>query len=188
MTSVMPGAELAPNSNASECALLERLQAWSDTRTNYPRDKTVAQLFEEIAFAHADSIAVIFGAKQLTYAELNVRANRLAHRLRLLGVGHETMVGCCLERSLELIVAFVGILKAGGAYVPLDPAYPRERLEFLLKDKNTPVVLTQKSLASTILAEHSLPRLLLDDEEQQPSSPLTDVNPTPLDKAEGERS
>jgi non-ribosomal peptide synthetase component F len=108
MTSVMPGAELAPNSNASECALLERVQAWNDTRTNYPRDKTVAQLFEEIAFAHADSIAVIFGAKQLTYAELNVRANRLAHRLRLLGVGHETMVGCCLERSLEPIVAFVG--------------------------------------------------------------------------------
>lgn len=184
MTSVMPGAELAPSSNASECALLERLQAWNDTRTNYPRDKTVAQLFEEIAFAHTDSIAVTFGAKQLTYAELNVRANRLAHRLRMLGVGHETMVGCCLERSLELIVAFVGILKAGGAYVPLDPAYPRERLEFLLKDTNTPVVLTQKSLASTILAEHSLPRLLLDDEEQQTSSPLTDVNPTPLSGAQ----
>ena len=81
-----------------------------------------------------------------------------------MGVREETMVGCCVERSLELIVALVAVLKAGGAYVPLDPSYPKERFDFLLEDTRTPVMLTQKGLASTVLAARHLPCLFLDEE------------------------
>ncbi|HUY12928.1 MAG TPA: non-ribosomal peptide synthetase [Terriglobia bacterium] len=145
--------------------LLEPFRTWNETATDYPRDKTVAELFEEVAAACPESIAVVFGGQQLTYAELNQRANRLAHRLRRMGVGAETMVGCCIERSLELIVACIGVLKAGGAYVPLDPSYPKERLDFLIDDTRTPVMLTQKSLASTALAGRELPTVCVDGAE-----------------------
>ena len=113
-------------------ALTPQVLMWNATRTDYPRDRTVAQLFEEVVSASPNSIALVFGNTQLTYAELNARANRLAHRLREVGVGPEVLVGCCMERSIELIVALVAILKAGGAYVPLDPAYPKERFDFLV--------------------------------------------------------
>ncbi len=89
---------------------------------------------------------MVFEDKQLTYAELNARANQLAHHLIALGVGPEVLVGICLERSLELIVGLLGILKAGGAYVPLDPGYPKERLAFMLTDTQAPVLLTQQAL------------------------------------------
>lgn len=135
---------------------------WDDTRTNYPRDRTVAQLFEEVVSASPGSVALVFGNTQLTYAELNARANRLAHRLRAVGVGPEVLVGCCMERSIELIVALVAILKAGGAYVPLDPAYPKERFDFLVQDTRTKVMLTQQSLASTVLADYEQTCLLVD--------------------------
>ena len=101
---------------SGRASLPEPLQKWNDTRTDYPRDRSVAQLFEETAAAHPNATAVVLGGQALTYAELNRRANRLAHRLRPMGVGPEVMVGCCLERSLGLIVALVAILKAGGAY------------------------------------------------------------------------
>ena len=81
-----------------------------------------------------DAIAVVFETEQLTYGELNRRANQLAHHLRALGVGPEIVVAICLERSLEMVVGLLGILKAGGAYLPLDPAYPKERLAFMLND------------------------------------------------------
>src|SRR4029077_17864198 len=118
----------APQTVASP-ALPEPLRTWSGTNTDYPREKTVAAIFEEIAEAHADAIAVNLADSRLTYAELNARANLLAHRLRQLGVGPESIVGCCMKRSIELIVSLVAVLKAGGAYVPLDPAYPKERFD-----------------------------------------------------------
>jgi amino acid adenylation domain-containing protein len=150
-------------SEVSGLTLPESMRTWNETATNYPRNKTVAELFEEVAAAQPDSIAVVFENQQLSYAELNTRANRLAHRLRGMGVRNETMVGCCLDRSLELIVALVGVLKAGGAYVPLDPTYPKERFDFLLEDTHTPVMLTQKSLASTALGGRTLPYVCLDE-------------------------
>jgi non-ribosomal peptide synthetase component F len=92
-------------------------------------------------------VAVSFEDRQLTYRELNVRANRLAHFLRARGVGPEVLVGICVERSLEMVVGILGILKAGGAYLPLDVAYPADRRAFMLKDARAPVLLTQQSLS-----------------------------------------
>ena len=97
-----------------------------------------------------DAIAVVFEAEQLTYGELNRRANQLAHHLRALGVGPEVLVAICLERSLETVIGLLGILKAGGAYVPLDPAYPQERLAFMLRDAQVPVLLTQRAVGGGV--------------------------------------
>ena len=154
------------------------LRSWNQTATDYPHDKTIAHLFEEIAATYADSVAAVFGANELTYAQLNLRANRLAHRLRRMGVAPETMVGCCIERSLELIVALLGVLKAGGAYVPLDPSYPAERLQFMIEDTRTPVMLTQKSLASAVQVRSNLPVIFIDEVSAQ-SSASDDLNPVP---------
>ena len=119
---------------------------WNDTHTDYPKDKCIHQLFEAQVEQTPDAIAVIFGDEQLTYKELNRRANQLAHHLGNLGVRPEVLVGICVERSLEMIVGVLGILKAGGAYVPLDPAYPPERLVFMLEDAEVAVLLTQARL------------------------------------------
>ena len=108
---------------------------------------------------------MVFGEQQWTYAELNARANRLAHHLRTLGVGPEVRVGICVERSLAMVAGLLGILKAGGAYVPLDPAYPPQRLAYLLHDAQVPVLLTQAHLRGR-LPEHQAQVVLLDGEEQ----------------------
>src|ERR1700732_5227150 len=110
--------------------LPEPLRTWSGIRSEYPRSATVSALFEEVANAHPGAIALAQDEIQVTYEELNRRANRLAHRLRHAGVKPDAMVGCYFERSIEMIVAFLAVLKAGGAYVPLDPAYPKARLDF----------------------------------------------------------
>lgn len=119
------------------------LTGWNPTRTDYPPDRCVHQLFEDEAARTPDAVAVEFEGTRLTYRELNERANRLAHYLQKLGVGPEAVVAVCLERSLEMIVALLGILKAGGAYLPLDPRHPRERLALMLADAQAPMVLTQ---------------------------------------------
>jgi len=126
------------------------LVEWNDNKVEYPFDKCIHQLFEEQVERWPDSEAVLFEDKQLTYRELNQRANCLAHHLRTLGVGPEVLVGICVERSLEMVVGLLGILKAGGAYVPLDPAYPPERLAFMLEDSQVGVLLTQARLVESI--------------------------------------
>ena len=158
--------------------LMEPVRSWNGTSTRYPRHKTIAQLFEETAAAHADSVALVFDKEQLTYGELNSRANQLAHHLRKIGVGPEAMVGCCMERSIELIVAMVAVLKAGGAYVPLDPAYPKERLNLLLEDTRPQVMLTQQSIASTVLADYTNTCLVVD--AQPRLSGNVEQNPVPV--------
>ena len=100
----------------------------------------------EQAARDPDAVAVVFEAEQLSYGELNARANRLAHHLRGLGVGPEVVVGLCVERSLDMVVGILGILKAGGAYLPLDPSYPKDRLAYLLNDAGISVLLTQEKL------------------------------------------
>ncbi len=118
------------------------LAEWNRTQRDYPRDKCVHQLFEEQVERTPDAVAVVFEERSLTYRELNDRANQLGHHLRSLGVGPEVLVGLCVERSLDMVVALLGILKAGGAYVPLDPHLPEERLRFILGDTGLRVLLT----------------------------------------------
>jgi len=123
------------------------LGEWAGARTNYPREKTVSQLFEEQADKTPDALAVVFGEERLTYRQLDERGNGLAHYLQKLGVSSGAMVAVSLERSADLIVALLGILKAGAAYVSLDPTHPKERLAFMLEESHAPVLLTQKSLS-----------------------------------------
>lgn len=122
------------------------LVEWNDTATDYPEDKCVHQLFEEQVERTPDAIAMEFEDQQITYWELNRRANQLAHYLISLGIGPEKLVGICVERSIEMVVGLLGILKAGGGYVPLDPAYPKERLRFMLEDAQVSMLLTQAKL------------------------------------------
>lgn len=126
---------------------------WNGTATDYPRDATLAQLFEGQVAKTPDAIAVEYDAEALTYAELNARANQLSYYLREKRVGPGTFVALYLERSVDLIVATLGIIKAGGAYVPLDPDYPDERLAFMLEDTGASVLLTQSSLAMAPFAD-----------------------------------
>ncbi len=137
------------------------LVEWNNTKTDYPRDKCIHQLFEEQVEKTPDAVAVVFEDKQLTYSELNSRANQLAHYLQSMGVKPEVLVGICVERSLLMIVGLLGILKAGGAYVPLDPNYPSERLAYMLSDAGVPVLLTQQSLVAS-LPEHQAQVVCLD--------------------------
>ncbi|HYC93635.1 MAG TPA: amino acid adenylation domain-containing protein, partial [Thermoanaerobaculia bacterium] len=136
------------------------LYDWNDTRADYPRDTFVHQLFEARVAMHPDRVALRFNDEFLTYVELNRRADRLAQRLRGLGVGPDVLVGVLLERSMEMIVALLGILKAGGAYVPLDPSYPKDRLELMLEDSRAAVLLTQPSLDG-MLETHGARTLVL---------------------------
>lgn len=115
---------------------------WNDTDTDYPRDKTVHQLFEEQVKKTPDNIAVIFEDQQLTYRELNQKANQLAHYLRKQGVKPETLVAICIERSLEMIIGILGIIKAGGAYVPIDPSYPPYRVKELSEELKLSIILS----------------------------------------------
>jgi len=161
---------------------LAKVRTWNGTSTIYPRQKTVAEIFEEVAADHPDSIALVCGNKKLTYEQLNSHANRLAHRLRGLGIGPEILVGCCIERSVELIVALIAVLKAGGAYVPIDPHYPKERFEFILADTQPAVILSQSAYASTLLAECRIPIVLVDQDNTQ-TSEYSGSNPTPVGSA-----
>jgi len=124
------------------------LVEWNNTSTVYPQDVCIHELFEAQAARTPDAVAVVCEEQELTYRELNIRANQLARYLQALGVTPEGLVSLCVERSLDMIVGLLGILKAGGAYVPLDPAYPQERLALILRDAQVSVVLTQPQLAA----------------------------------------
>ncbi len=121
---------------------------YNDTAAAYPTDKCMHHFIEAQAWRAPDKVAVEFQEQALTYGELNRRANQLARKLRALGVGRDVLAGICVERSPEMIIGVLAILKAGGAYVPLDPNYPQERLEFILNDTQTPVLLTKKSVVN----------------------------------------
>ena len=112
---------------------------------------------------------MVFEEEEVSYRELNERANQLAHHLRSLGVGPESPVGILLERSLEMVVALLGVLKAGGAYVPLDPEYPSERLQFMLADAQVAVLLTTERL-SHLLPTHDAQLICLDEDSAQVST------------------
>ena len=122
------------------------LHAWNDTARAIP-SATLPELFAAQVARTPDAVAVVCEDQSLTYVELDARANQLAHHLRALGVGPETVVGLCVERSPAMLVGLIGILKAGGAYLPLDPDYPPERLAFMLEDAGAPVLVTHVGAA-----------------------------------------
>ncbi|PMB15529.1 non-ribosomal peptide synthetase [Fischerella thermalis] len=149
------------------------LVEWNDTKADYPQDKCIHQLFEAQVEKTPNAVALTFVDahirvdcrvnQQLTYRELNNRANQLAHHLQKLGVKSEVLVGICIERSLEMVIGLLAILKAGGIYLPLDPTHPKERLAFILKDTQTRVLLTKQHLIEK-LPEHEAQIVCLDSD------------------------
>src|SRR5262249_13821772 len=134
---------------------------WNASRAAYPREKCIHQLFQAQAELTPEAVAVIHQDRQLSYGELNLRANRLAHFLRELGVGPDVRVGFCVERSPDMLVGLLAVLKAGGAYIPLDPCYPPERLGLMLRD-SSPLILLTESSALSVLADLAGDGLVLD--------------------------
>src|SRR6266545_4028825 len=130
------------------------LRRWNET-AHAVASAGLPELFAAQAARTPTATAVVFGDARLTYAQLDRRANRLAHHLRGLGVGPEVVVGLCVERSPEMVVGLLGILKAGGAYLPLDPAYPPARLAFMLEDAGAPVLVTQAGLLDRLPAHRA---------------------------------
>ncbi len=126
------------------------LVEWNQTATAFPKDTSVHELFARQAQNRPTDIAIVYGKEQATYREIDERSNQLANHLKKLGVLPGVLVGICVERSIEMVVGWLGILKAGGAYVPLDPGYPAERLQFMLEDSQMPVLITQKKLVSLL--------------------------------------
>jgi amino acid adenylation domain-containing protein len=178
-----PDQRLADLPLLTEAERQQLLVEWNDTQADYPSEVCLHQLFEAQVERSPDAIAVVFEDQQLTYRELNAKANQLAHHLQALGVGSEVLVGICVERSLEMVVGLLGILKAGGAYVPLDPNHPKERLAFILRDTQTPVLLTQQKLLSNLPDDCDSYLLLDTDSEkiswestQNPISQVTSEN------------
>ncbi|NMF66950.1 non-ribosomal peptide synthetase [Brasilonema octagenarum] len=168
---LLEGIIANPQQQISQLPLLtaaeqqQLLVEWNDTQADYPSDKCIHQLFEEQCLSTPDAVAVVFADQQLTYDQLNNRANQLAHYLKSLGVGADVLVGICVERSLDMVVGLLGILKAGGAYVPFDPEYPTERLSFMLEDAQVTVLLTQQKLVDR-LAQHQAKLICLDTDWQ----------------------
>ncbi|MBT0964263.1 amino acid adenylation domain-containing protein, partial [Denitromonas iodatirespirans] len=132
------------------------LDDWNATAHGYDKRRSIHSLIEAQADAHPEALALMSAEEALSYGELNERANRLAHHLIGLGVGPDTRVAVCLERSPELIISQLAVLKAGGAYVPLDPAYPNERLSYMLEDCQATVVLTHTRVGADVEAALSL--------------------------------
>jgi len=137
-----------PLVSASE--LHQLLVEWNNTQVKYPLDKCIHQLFESMVEQSPDAIALVFEEQQLSYRELNIRSNQLAHYLIKLGVRNEVLVGLCVKPSFEMVIGMLGILKAGGAYMLLDPSYPSERLNFMLEDAQVSVLLAHKQWMTSI--------------------------------------
>src|SRR5579875_1150254 len=157
----------------------QQVVEWNQTRADYSFEHCLHQLVEAQVERTPGAVAVEFEGEQLSYHELNRRANRLAHSLRHLGVGPDVIVGICAERSLEMLVGALAILKAGGAYMPLDPEYPRERLVFMLHDARVSLVLTQERFVSLLPEEIAV--VLIDvqggPDQECEDNPVMDVAP-----------
>lgn len=158
-----PEAAIGELEILSECDRNQLLVEFNNTQTHYPKDLCIHQLIEQQAARTPDNIAVVFENQQLTYAQLNTRANQLAHHLQSLDVGAETVVALCVERSLDMLVGLVGIFKAGGAYLPLDPILPSDRISFMVQDAGASVILTQQHLAQQFSAQ-AVPLICLDSD------------------------
>jgi amino acid adenylation domain-containing protein len=155
------------------------LVEWNATKSEYPRDRCLHDLFAEVARRNADRVAVVGHDQSLTYGELHARSSQLARYLRKRRVGPGVLVGLCIERSAEMLVALMGILKSGAAYVPLDPNYPKDRIAFIVEDSQTPVLLTQQSLVDLVSRQSAqVIKLDTDWEEIARESAADMVSPT----------
>jgi amino acid adenylation domain-containing protein len=180
LQTLLAGIIAHPTQSLSSLPLLtqteqQQLVSWNATTLAYPQDRLLHQLFEVQVERTPDAVALISGQSRLTYAELNGRANRLAHHLQRLGVGPETLAGVCIERSPEMVIALLAILKAGGAYVPLDPSYPAERLAFMLQDSQAAVLLTRQSLKDRVPLQAT--RILCLDSDESRFAQESEQNP-----------
>jgi amino acid adenylation domain-containing protein/FkbH-like protein len=182
---LLTGATDNPGARISELPLLvanerdQLMNEWTGTATEYPSEKTIAQLFEDQVDLHPDSIAVEFGNKQFSYRELEERANQLAHRLQRLGVGPDVLVALSVERSFEMVAALLGILKAGGAYVSLDASWPQERLQLILQETSSPVLITSSELRPKFEFASSQTAIISLDEG---SAVLANESPAPVER------
>ena len=158
------------------------LEQWNATARDYPQNQWVHHLIEAQAKRQPQATALVFAEQRIDYAELNRRANRLAHRLIEAGVGPDVRVGLAVERSFDMVIGLLAVLKAGGAYVPLDPDYPRERLAYMLDDSGVQLLLTQAPLLSQLPIPHGLETLVLGESsyeqysEQNPAVALDGEN------------
>jgi len=147
---------LDPDGRIGDLRLLSEAESrqlecdWNHTARPFPANATLHELFAQQVALHPCAIALVTGASALSYAQLNARANQLAHLLRAKGIGPESVVGLCLKRSPQMVLAMLGVLKAGGAYLPLDPAYPAQRLAFMIADSEAKVVIGQAGVADKL--------------------------------------
>ena len=177
-TTLLQAIVINPDENISTLSLLNATERqkilldWNATETAFPEDQCLHQLFELNVEKHPDAIAICYGQEQITYGELNRRANQLAHYLQKKGIGTDAIavreacpigqggalpiVAICMEKSIEMVVGILGILKAGAAYLPLDPSYPKARLAFMLEDINAQIVLIQHQLVSALPAQSAV--------------------------------
>ena len=179
-----PEAAIGELEILSECDRKQLIIEFNNTQTHYPKHLCIHQLIEQQAARTPDNIALVFENQQLTYAQLNTRANQLAHHLQALGVTAETVVALCVERSLDMLVGLLGILKAGGAYLPLDPIVPSDRLSYMMHDAGAYIILTQQHLAERF-PQQAAPLIYLDSDwdviAQQPDeNPLSQATPENL--------
>ncbi|HEX7736849.1 MAG TPA: amino acid adenylation domain-containing protein [Ktedonobacteraceae bacterium] len=169
---LLASAISAPYLNVVQLAYLtarerqQLLQEWNATSRPYDLDTCLHTLFQEQVLREPNAPALTFENNHLTYAQLDQRANQLAHLLRAQGVGPEVIVGICLERSLEMVIGLLAILKAGGAYLPLDPTLPADRLSFMLEDARTPLVLAQQRYTASLSVD-ARALLILDSKIEQ---------------------
>ncbi len=169
-----------PEARIAELKLLDEAEAradllqWTPHPQDFPPASCLHRLIERQAAERPRATAVVYGERALDYGELNLRANRLAHRLIELGVGPDVLVGLAAERSLEMIVGLLAILKAGGAYVPLDPRYPSDRLGYMIEDSGIRLLLTQRAARERLPLGEGLPCLLLDAEHEWAGYPESD--------------
>jgi len=157
------------------------LAGWNAVSAHYPQDRCIHELFEAQVRRSPEAVALVFEGQRLTYADLNIRANRLSRHLRGLGAGPEARVAICLERGLEMVISLLAVLKAGAAYVPLDPVHPEERLAFMLADSAPLALLTWGSLAETLLgAVPGLPVIDVAETGQWAHQPAGDPDPAAI--------
>lgn len=191
MLAILENAIKNPKQKVAEIEIISEedkrksLVEFNDPKLDFPSQATIHALFEQQAMIYPNAIAVIYEKERVTYRELNERANQLAHYLQKKGVGPDSLVGLCVERSPEMIVSILGILKAGGAYVPLDPTYPEQRLRYILEDASIQLVVAQESLKGLKWLPENIKSICLDRdrdeiEQENRTLPISNVSPQHL--------